>query len=282
TQPLLLEQLHELGIDISVGQVNGAEASEYRAFLEDYNHYWRTYFDPIAIRVQATPHRYRLETLVLPLIDNSIYTGLAAVLGGPAENLDAGPVPKRNIFSMALRLNKEALLKTVDAEEVPNETPAQAEAEEIPAATPQPQQEAAEPLFPIPVDRQPETPSLNSTCLALLKELGVPETELEIDKLDVEKFLKQGIGSQVGLHLYDAPPNFDFNLSTGLGLLMQLSAGRSGSIVFSDLAGWWEVFMVGGVGASLNGPVYFSIPVQDAKVVDEFGDQLERIFAHAT
>ncbi|HKM57020.1 MAG TPA: hypothetical protein VJY33_26680, partial [Isosphaeraceae bacterium] len=267
-------------LEIPLDTVSGAEASEYRAFLEDYNHYWRTYFDPIAIRVQATPHRYRLETLVLPLIDNSIYTGLAAVLGGQAENLDAGPVPKRNIFSMAFRLNKEALLKDI-AEEVPNELPARVEAEDVPEETPPPQQEA-EAVYPVPVYAPRETPSVNGTCRTLLKDLGVPETELEKDKLDVEKFFKQGIGSQIGLHLYDAPPNFDFNLSTALGLLGQLSARSSGSISLSDLASWWEVLLLGGVGASLNGPVYFSIPVQDAKVVDEFGDQLERIFAHAT
>ncbi len=51
------------------------EAEEYAAFAKDYDQYWRTYFDPIAIRIQIDPQRYRLETIVLPLIDNSIYTG---------------------------------------------------------------------------------------------------------------------------------------------------------------------------------------------------------------
>src|SRR5260370_4929892 len=57
-----------------------------------------------------TLQRYRLETFVLPLIDNSIYTGLAHILGGKPEPLDGLPVPKRNIFSMAVRLNKSELL----------------------------------------------------------------------------------------------------------------------------------------------------------------------------
>jgi prepilin-type processing-associated H-X9-DG protein len=89
-----------------VTEVNGEEADEYKAFLEEYNRYWRMYFDPIALRLQMTPERYRLETIVLPLIDNSIYTGMANALGGKPEPLDGLPAPKRNIFSVAVRVQK--------------------------------------------------------------------------------------------------------------------------------------------------------------------------------
>jgi hypothetical protein len=92
--------------EIPVREVTKSEADEYKAFLTEYNQYWRMFFDPIALRLQLTPEHYRLETIVLPLIDNSIYTGLAAVLGGKPEPLDALPVPKRNIFSVAVRVNK--------------------------------------------------------------------------------------------------------------------------------------------------------------------------------
>jgi len=97
-------------LEIPVTQVKGAEADEYEAFLKEYNQYWRTFFDPIALRVQITPKQYRLETVILPLIDNSIYTRLAETLGGEVEPLDSLPTPRRNIFSVALRLNKEKLL----------------------------------------------------------------------------------------------------------------------------------------------------------------------------
>ena len=59
------------------------------------------------------PKQYRVETIILPLIDNSIYTGLAGRLGGEAVPLDALPVPPRTIFSVAVQLNKEQLLKQV-------------------------------------------------------------------------------------------------------------------------------------------------------------------------
>ena len=90
------------------------EAEEYEQFRHDYNQYWRTYFDPIALRIQVAPRRYRLETIVLPLINNSIYTGLSSMLGGKPQPLDDLPVSRRNIFDMAVRLNKQELLKTVD------------------------------------------------------------------------------------------------------------------------------------------------------------------------
>lgn len=98
-------------IEAPVAEVSGEEADEYRDFLAEYNQYWRTYFDPIAFRLKVAPDELRIETIVLPLIDNTIYTGLSTALGGAPEPLDALPVPRRNIFSAALRLNKERLFK---------------------------------------------------------------------------------------------------------------------------------------------------------------------------
>src|SRR5205823_696113 len=80
-------------------------------FREQYNQYWRMYFDPIALRIQIKPNRYRIETLVLPLIDNSIYTQLAQALGGKAEVLESGLISPKTVFSVALKLNKDELKK---------------------------------------------------------------------------------------------------------------------------------------------------------------------------
>jgi hypothetical protein len=99
--------------EVPVKEVSREEAREYKAFLDEYNQYWRTYFDPIALRIQIAPKSYRIETVVLPLIDNSIYTALARTLGGKPEPLDALPVPNRNIFSVAVRLDKRELLDSL-------------------------------------------------------------------------------------------------------------------------------------------------------------------------
>jgi hypothetical protein len=97
--------------EIPLTEVKGEEAEEYKAFLAGYNQYWRTYFDPIAVRIQVRPDRYRIETIVLPLIDNSVYSVLAQATAGPPSPLDVLPVPKRNIFSVAVRFNKPAVAR---------------------------------------------------------------------------------------------------------------------------------------------------------------------------
>jgi hypothetical protein len=109
--------------EIPVRQVTEEEAKEYKTFLTDYNEYWRTYFDPIALRIQITPQRYRLETIILPLIDNSIYTALSGVLGGNPEPLDLLPVPRRNIFSVAARINKRGLFDLAGVDDLLTEGP---------------------------------------------------------------------------------------------------------------------------------------------------------------
>jgi hypothetical protein len=101
-------------LEIPQQRVTEKESQEYQQFLAQYSNYWRRYFDPIAIRIQVSPKQYRAETIILPLIDNSIYSGLAMALGGEVEPLDALPVPKRNIFSVAVRINKEPLLKNFE------------------------------------------------------------------------------------------------------------------------------------------------------------------------
>jgi len=103
-------------LDLDLKEVNRREADAYQQFLQEYNQYWRTYFDPIAVRVQVTPKQCRLETIVLPLIDNSIYTSLAQTLGGSPVLLDAMPVPDRSIHSVAVHINKKPLLDQLRAE----------------------------------------------------------------------------------------------------------------------------------------------------------------------
>lgn len=95
--------------EIPVDAVSDREAQAYRQFLSQYNSFWRRFFDPIAIRIQLAPDQYRVETIILPLIDNSIYTALARTLGGQPQPLETTRVPERNIFTAAIQLDKAAL-----------------------------------------------------------------------------------------------------------------------------------------------------------------------------
>lgn len=219
-------------IETPVAEVSGEEADEYRAFVSEYNRYWRVYFDPIAFRLKVAPEELRVETVILPLIDNTVYTGLAAALGGRPEPLDALPVPRRNIFSASLRLNKEQYLTELRAR--PN---------------------ASGNIFDLP-GGFPGGPD------SLAKTYGL---------------LSEGLGNQLGFHLYDSRPPFELNVPSLLGMLAASGTGRGrgGDLIF----GSEPLFMMALV--SLNSPVYVSLPVADEKVVDDYLDWSDAALSEA-
>ena len=174
-------------IEAPVAQVSGEEADEYQAFVAEYNLYWRTYFDPIAFRLKVTPEELRVETVILPLIDNTAYTSLASGLGGAPEPLDALPVPRRTIFSVGLRLNKEQYIRELRTEDArrPNASA------------------GAEDIFDNP--------------------FGFPGNRAAREK--TYNLLSKGLGNQVGLHVYDSRPPFELNMPSILGMLLASGTG---------------------------------------------------------
>jgi hypothetical protein len=205
--------------------VTPEEAEEYKQFVNRYEQYWRTFFDPIAIRIQVSPEKYRFETIVLPLINNSIYTGLTTVLGGPTEPLDDLPVPDRNIFTLALKVNKPMLLKQLDGIE-------------------------------------------DEMTKEVMDGLGMSSKDVQ---LQVSRFLRDGLGSQMAMHVYDTMPTFDFNMTSFLGEMLGSFNGSGG---FDD-----EIIFISLLVTSLNSPVYVSLPVKDAEIVDEFMEKIDTLMA---
>lgn len=103
-------------VEIPLENVSQTDADAYKQFLQAYNQYWRTFFDPIAVRIKVSPERFQLETVVLPLIDNSIYTGMAEAVGGPTVPLATLPVPPKTIHSVTAHINKSPILKMLPDE----------------------------------------------------------------------------------------------------------------------------------------------------------------------
>jgi hypothetical protein len=67
--------------DNPVKTVSEAEATAYKRYLDNYNRYWRQYFDPIALRLDDRANGgLELTTFILPLLDSSIYRGLKGFL----------------------------------------------------------------------------------------------------------------------------------------------------------------------------------------------------------
>ncbi|HEX4946062.1 MAG TPA: hypothetical protein VFZ34_05340, partial [Blastocatellia bacterium] len=83
---------------------------------------------------------------------------------------------------------------------------------------------------------------------------------------DFVSLLRDGIGNQIGLHLYDAQPMFDLNFPALMGMALASTTRRSQSAGFGDMFG---VILGFGI-ALLNTPVYASVPLKDTARVDEF------------
>lgn len=75
-----LPWMHSLK-DLDITTATAEETAAYQQYLENYNQFWRRFFDPIAIRIdQPEPATYELSVFILPLIDNSIYNSLREIV----------------------------------------------------------------------------------------------------------------------------------------------------------------------------------------------------------
>src|SRR5262249_8281609 len=59
-----------------IDSVTTAEADEYGHFREEYSKLWRTYFDPIGLRLALDARRVRAEMHILPLAGSEQYRTL--------------------------------------------------------------------------------------------------------------------------------------------------------------------------------------------------------------
>jgi hypothetical protein len=89
--------------EVPLTQVTPSEANEYRTFVSNYNRYWTKFFDPIGIRIKLG-ETIRVETCILPLIENSWYDGLAAFSGGTAGPLSNADLLPRTVVSLRSRI----------------------------------------------------------------------------------------------------------------------------------------------------------------------------------
>lgn len=96
-------------LETQVQTITTEESEAYTTFVKSYNQYWRTYFDPIGFRITMKDREYRAQTIVLPLIGNTVYSGLSMALAGPAEILKSPAVDLNTIFGTTIKLNSQSL-----------------------------------------------------------------------------------------------------------------------------------------------------------------------------
>jgi hypothetical protein len=97
--------------EVPLERVTPEEEAQYRAFVENYNRYWTRFFDPIGIRVKMG-QTIRVQTCILPLIENSWYDGLVAMSGHRQGSITEDSLLPRTVLSLRSYLSPEWLAKT--------------------------------------------------------------------------------------------------------------------------------------------------------------------------
>ncbi|MCI0464480.1 MAG: hypothetical protein L0Z62_46710 [Gemmataceae bacterium] len=255
--------------EIPIKEATAEEAAAYQGFVEKHAQDWRGYFTPLAVRAKVRSGQIRLEAAVLSLTGSPELAMIEKFIGGPPEHLDALPVPKRNLFSINVRLNKEALLKELgnDIEEL----------EFLGACA----------------GDETETGELAGTLLGLYLQgpatataaaLGIAEVEKELGRMraradvallaGLPRFLRKGIGNQIGLHVYDQDVPFDLNLASLLGQGLAALEGHKNGLGMESLGVLAIAVPVAGLTTT---PVYLSVTVQDGRIVDDYLDRLDKV-----
>jgi hypothetical protein len=68
-------------IELPIDRITATEEQEYGKFRQEYLNLWRQYFDPVGIRLALFPKQVRVETYILPLLNNGRYSELRSFTG---------------------------------------------------------------------------------------------------------------------------------------------------------------------------------------------------------
>jgi hypothetical protein len=99
-----------------VTTVTAKEAEAYRSYMENYNRFWRQFFDPIAVRIDDAPDGgMEMTTFILPLVDNSLYNGIKEVLvSGSGTPLNVPRFSPEPVLVLSLNLGEPSWTKVTE------------------------------------------------------------------------------------------------------------------------------------------------------------------------
>ncbi len=94
-------------VEIDATKATQIEAEEYRRFRMDYLGLWRQFFDPIGMRLAMKDGQVKLETYILPLIQNSAYNQLRRVTGSGSFKFDPSSISAKTLVQYMLHLGTD-------------------------------------------------------------------------------------------------------------------------------------------------------------------------------
>jgi hypothetical protein len=93
-------------VEIPIDKVTATEAEEYERYRLEYLGLWRQYFDPMGFRVKMSGGEVKVDTYILPLVENSAYNALRRLTGGREMKLAPATLSK-TLFQYATRLSPD-------------------------------------------------------------------------------------------------------------------------------------------------------------------------------
>jgi len=96
--------------DAGVAGITKSEAAAYDRFVQNYTRYWSQFFDPIAIRLDASGDKaYEMQSFILPLLDSRVYNEVRDVLvtRETGQNLRIPTVTPAPAMMFSMNLNDD-------------------------------------------------------------------------------------------------------------------------------------------------------------------------------
>jgi hypothetical protein len=251
-------------VELKTDLASEREKANYQQFVERYNQYWRRYFDPVGIRVTMSPSGLALETMILPLVENSIYNGLTELAGGPPVDLTPrcllpdtilsiqGQIPHRHVVELFTQMWDHIQRDKVLTEE----------------------EEAARENAEIDLKRAfgNVLPGVVKDVSGALRTLGLNELAEELSQeVDVEE-LEESAESLMPVRVRGSL-NFCDN-----PMLFGIQAGEVGGIGVSEMGEFG--FVAGAAALVLNFPVYGSFGVADPAAAERVLSYTARALAY--
>lgn len=85
-------------------KASAKEKQDYERFVTEYNRYWSKYFDPIGIRIKLDNQTIKVDTCILPLVENTVYNSFKDFAVNNAGPVDFNAVPG-TILRMLTKVN---------------------------------------------------------------------------------------------------------------------------------------------------------------------------------
>lgn len=93
-------------IELPIKNITEQERSSYQAFVDNYEHYWRRYFDPIGVRIKVGP-KIKFDVTILPLIADSSYDSLKDMSAGNLVRIEPAKFPPETLFRLVFHINPD-------------------------------------------------------------------------------------------------------------------------------------------------------------------------------